>query len=87
MSDRNWLPSHLKQKPEFIDETGKIYGQLHVIRYVKSDGLGRRKSAMFECACMCGEIVVIKGQHLRNGQKTMCAGCFELAKGKSEMGS
>jgi hypothetical protein len=74
---------HLRQMVGFIDESGKVYGQLHVIRYVKSEGTGRRKSAMFECACSCGEIVVVKGQQLRNGQKSMCAACFDLAKCKS----
>jgi hypothetical protein len=71
---------HLRQMVGFIDESGKVYGQLHVIRYVKSYGAGRRKSAMFECACSCGEIVVVKGQQLRNGKKTMCAACHDLAK-------
>lgn len=65
----------------FVDETGKTYGQLSVIGYVKSSGVGRRKSAMFECICTCGEILLVKGQHLRNGQKTMCADCHKLSKG------
>jgi hypothetical protein len=65
----------------YVDESGKTYGQLSVIRYVHSKGEGRRKSAMFECVCTCGEILLVKGQHLRNGHKTMCADCHNLVKG------
>lgn len=82
MSKHNPVPPHLRQQIGFIDETGKTYGQLSVIRYIKSDGAGRRKSAMFECICTCGEICVLKGQHLRNGSKTMCLKCYDLSLGR-----
>ena len=64
-----------------IDETGKRYGQLHVIRHIGSGGTGRRKSAMFECVCDCGEIITIRGRDLRSGHKTSCAACYNFAHG------
>jgi hypothetical protein len=67
--------------PAYIDETGKKYGQLHVIRYVSSAQEGRRRNAMFECVCECGEIIVVRGQRLRNGGITMCPVCYSVKKG------
>ena len=63
-------------RPVYIDETGKKYGYLHVLGYWKSGGGGRRKSALFECICVCGEIILVKGQKLRNGGVSMCQGCY-----------
>jgi hypothetical protein len=83
MNKHNPVPFHLHQQVGFVDETGKTYGQLSVIRYIRSGGGGRRKSAMFECICTCGEICVLKGQHLRNGSKTMCLKCYELSIGRT----
>lgn len=67
--------------PTYIDEAGKQYGDLHVIRYVKGDGGGRRRNAMFECICSCGEIILVRGQKLRNGGVKMCQGCYATRAG------
>lgn len=67
--------------PTYIDETGKQYGQLHVLRYLKGGGGGNRKAALFECICSCGEIITVRGQKLRNGGVKMCQGCYSRSKG------
>ena len=67
--------------PAYIDETGKKYGQLNVIRYVTSAQDGRRRNAMFECVCDCGEILLVKGQRLRNGGMRMCTICYSRSRG------
>lgn len=73
--------ANLIDVPAYIDETGKKYGQLHVIRYVSSAQEGRRRNAMFECVCDCGEIILVRGQKLRNGGVTMCQACYAKSKG------
>jgi hypothetical protein len=77
------MPTHEKTSVQehalgFIDEVGKRYGQLHVIRHMGGGGTGRRKSAMFECVCECGEIITVRGRDLRSGHKNMCAACYNM---------
>lgn len=54
------------------DETGKVYGQLTVIR--RSDKLLRWKCIAWECLCTCGVLHVVNGRDLRRGATTSC-GC------------
>lgn len=56
------------QKP--IDEVGKTYGRLKVLRYSHSHGRG----AYFVCVCLCGAEVTVRGYQLRQGRTVSC-GC------------
>lgn len=53
------------------DETGKVYGDLKVLRYVGRT-LGVAKHAVFECECSCGNIVNVIGSNLRRSHTTSC---------------
>jgi hypothetical protein len=75
------VPPDARVREGYIDETGKQYGNLHVIAYHKSAGEGRRRAALFECVCVCGEIILVRGQKLRNGGVTMCQACYAKSKG------
>lgn len=61
-----------------IDETGNKYGRLLVI---KRDINNSHKNAFWLCECECGQIKVINGQSLRNGETKSC-GCLQREKAK-----
>jgi 5-methylcytosine-specific restriction endonuclease McrA len=61
-----------------IDETGNRYGKLTVIKRMSSKG----KRAAWLCKCDCGNEVIKRGDHLRDGQKS-CGRLCELQKGKA----
>ncbi len=54
-----------------IEETGKVYGSLTVIKFAEQNKHGQ---AVWECLCDCGETALINGSHLRHGRKDHC-GC------------
>lgn len=54
-----------------IDETGKRYGQLTVIRRAKGS---RSRHALWWCKCSCGNETVVRGDQLRSGITHNC-GC------------
>ena len=54
---------------KLIDETGKTYGALYVVRPVKEKG--RTK---WNCLCLCGKYKLVEGKDLRAGKITSC-GC------------
>jgi hypothetical protein len=60
------MPAH-----NSIDETGKVYGQLTVIRRA---GTRDRKTLWF-CQCSCGQTTETTGKHLRLGKSISC-GCY-----------
>lgn len=51
-------------RSNFIDLTGKQFGDWHVLRYA-----GDRK---WECQCSCGKISQVNGAELRNGKSKSC---------------
>lgn len=56
-----------------IDETGKRYGRLTVVRYDHTD---KTKGAYWFCVCDCGLTTVVSGNRLRIG-KTKSCGCLK----------
>jgi 5-methylcytosine-specific restriction endonuclease McrA len=60
----------------FVDESGKTYGRLHVNRYagtrVAPNG---SHAALFECICACGKTCAVVGSDLRRGHSTQCEDC------------
>lgn len=62
------MPNH-----NFIDETGKQYGQLTVLYRAPNDKNGR---AMWHCRCSCGKELDVLGKSLRNGNTRSC-GCLQ----------
>ena len=61
------------------DLTGKIFGDLQVIRrmndQVSNDG--KRRKIMWLCKCSCGKEVIKEGKTLANGHTTSC-GCKKI---------
>lgn len=54
-----------------LDETGKIYGRLTVIKFA-----GRRgRERVWQCVCSCGNVKNIAGGNLRKGTTSSC-GCY-----------
>lgn len=62
------MPNH-----NFIDETGKQYGELTVLYRAENTKSGR---AMWHCRCSCGNEVDVLGKSLRNGNTQSC-GCLQ----------
>ena len=56
-----------------IDEIGKKYGKLTVIKYA---GLNNRGQALWQCKCDCGNTTIVMGINLRNGNSQSC-GCLK----------
>ena len=57
----------------FIDETGKQYGELTVLYRAENNKSGR---AMWHCRCSCGNELDVLGKSLRNGNTKSC-GCYQ----------
>lgn len=62
------MPNH-----NFIDETGKQYGELTVLYRAENTKNGR---AMWHCRCSCGNEIDVLGKSLRNGNTKSC-GCYQ----------
>ena len=65
---------------KLIDETGKRYGYLTVLRRAENvpskDG-----RAQWVCRCKCGNEIITTGKLLRDGDKLSC-GCMKKSKGE-----
>lgn len=57
---------------KFIDIAGQRYGNLTVIKRTGTDKGG---NALWACECVCGELAVVRSQHLRNNETQSC-GCM-----------
>ena len=57
-----------------IDETGKRYGRLVVLR---DAGRNLRQNVLWECQCDCGNKCVVEGGLLRSGNTKSC-GCLRV---------
>ncbi len=66
---------HNKMKKENL--IGQTFGRLLVISNNKNilEGKKRNKRATWNCACICGNIIIAKSYHLKNGGVTSC-GCY-----------
>ena len=62
------MPNH-----NFIDETGKQYGELTVLYRAENNKDGR---AMWHCRCSCGNELDVRGKDLRSGNTKSC-GCYQ----------
>lgn len=65
----------------FKDITGMRFGKLYVVRrsneyYVRPNG---RKTILWECKCDCGNIVLIRGDHMKRGNTLSCGKCSNNA--------
>ena len=59
-------------KSTFIDSTGQTFCRLTVV------GIATRSAdnkPRFECQCVCGNFVIVRGKSLRNGTTKSC-GCL-----------
>ena len=65
-----------------IDETGKRYGILTVIKRVENDKFGK---AQWLCKCDCGNEIIVAGSSLRRGNTKTC-GCKVLSAETRELG-
>ena len=61
----------LKEK-HLIDETGKIFNNLTVIKLKYCD---KERGALWLCQCKCGNYIDVYGEHLRRNETVSC-GCL-----------
>lgn len=66
-----------------IDLTGRAFGRWLVIGRGENS-LGKRASPRWNCECICGNVKIVLGGKLRNGDSKSC-GCLksELTKGRA----
>jgi hypothetical protein len=57
-----------------IDETGKRYGRLEVVRRTACPAAESDTGAYWLCRCDCGLAATVRGVDLRRGHTTSC-GC------------
>ena len=66
----------MKEKKRTEDLTGRVFGRLTVVERVEdSVAPSGRKNVMWKCRCECGNEIVARGSHLRNGSTKSC-GCL-----------
>ena len=61
--------------PARLEMSSKKFGKLKVIKFSYSGG--KRRGAYWECLCECGNITIIRGDHLKGGLIKSC-GCYQL---------
>lgn len=59
-------------RKEFDDLTGRIFGKLTVINYVKTE----KRITYFLCKCECGNEVIVRGRDLKSKNTNSC-GCLK----------
>lgn len=71
----------IKKQGKCIDEVGKKYGKLTVIKraYLHKE----KTSASWKCLCDCGNFTISTGQELRSGRRVSC-GCAIIEKNKNQ---
>jgi hypothetical protein len=69
-----------------IDETGKRYGRLVVVKVLERSLVERfkRASAQWLCKCDCGQMTRVFGNKLRNGTIKNCLRCERAWRGVKE---
>lgn len=68
------LSNHIK------DETGKVFSRITVISFNSVRGTGGH--SYWNCQCSCGNKIIARGSHLRNGNIKSCH-CYSTEKGKN----
>lgn len=56
----------------YIDLTGRVFGELTVLRMVSID---KHKRRHWECQCSCGSTKIVNGHNLKTGNTKSC-GCI-----------
>lgn len=74
-----WEPDEVRERRlrrgrHVVDESGKRYGHLTVVRYVAGSG--------WACRCDCGREVTVSGHSLRLGHVTRCGQCSDVQEGQ-----
>lgn len=64
-----------KASKSLKDLTGKKFGNLTVLKRDNSKPKGHGKPTFWICQCECGNIVSIRGSHLKSGHTISC-GCY-----------
>lgn len=62
--------------PAKIDITGMVFNRLTV---QKEAGRDRQGQILWECCCICGKTVYVRGRDLRSGNTKSC-GCLDVEK-------
>lgn len=62
----------------FKDLTGKQFGYLTVLAFSHSE----KTKHHYRCVCACGEMVTVRGEHLKQGRTVSC-GCKKAANAKA----
>lgn len=76
------LTGSLISKSRFKDLSGKIFGQLKVIKKIGRD---KNNNALWECLCVCGKSRNFTTATLNGGDRTSC-GCGANYKGENHYG-
>lgn len=73
----------LRWKHRWEDLSGKVFGELTVIRLVETpEDVKDKKSKYWECKCSCGNTTVVKTSNLNSGHCTRCWECSHREAGK-----
>lgn len=59
---------------------GQQFGLFTVLKQKGNDGRG---ATLWECVCICGRVVTVRGSSLKNGNSTKCKNCSSQTHGKS----
>lgn len=63
-------------KSNYNDLTGKIFGLLKVVKRI---GTAKNRTPLWECLCCCGNITIVRSNHLMHNHTTSC-GCYQKKK-------
>ena len=77
------LQKEIVSKQKFVDLTGQKFGYLTVL---KRDNSKINREIYWICQCDCGNIVSVRGSHLKTGATISC-GCYKASKGEDKISS
>lgn len=73
-SDRGYYFKENTTMREFQDLTGQKFGRLTVIKRDKNDNRGQTR---WLCQCQCGNLKIVRANHLKSGKIKSC-GCYNI---------
>jgi len=68
--------------PQMIDLTGRIFGKLKVVKYIKPVVYPSTTVHLWKCRCVCGDFTEVSSSNLRGKNPVIGCGCGGIGRQK-----